>query len=330
MGGMRVREQTPGMDVDVVAARYGVEPAGVREMAGGVANRVFELGDDLVLRIPRAVEFEGDLRKEVAVIPVARQAGVRTPAVVEFDESRALIDAPHLVMERVHGNELGATAVGWTGGCSRSGAGPEVWEELGRQLAGLHRTHRQPIAGVPADDGGGDPREMVDELGGRGYLDRSTAYWLIGWFERLDDKFDRDAPAVLLHGDVAPQNLLVSEVGEYEALIDWGDAAWGPRGMEFAKLPLEQVALVLPSYRKTQESNQDGELEAAALWYHLSWGLSALPREPRTDQRHWTAPPASRLLGVLRFFASAPPSPWAELTEIKKVDRWHSSTPFLQ
>jgi hygromycin-B 7''-O-kinase len=301
---MTVREETPGMDVDVVAARYGVEPAGVRELAGGVASRVFELGNDLVLRVPRAAEFEGDLRKEVAVIPIARRAGVRTPAIVEFDESRALIDAPYVVMERVYGNELEATTDGR----------PEVWEELGSQLARLHRTHQQPIAGVLADDGGGDPREVVDELAGRGYLDRSTAYWLIGWFERLGDRFDRDAPVVLLHGDVAPQNLLVSEGGEYEALIDWGDAAWGPRGMEFAKLPLERVALVLPSYRETQESDQNGELEAAALWYHLSWGLSALPREPRTDQRHWTAPPASRLLGVLRFFASTPPSPWADLT----------------
>jgi aminoglycoside phosphotransferase (APT) family kinase protein len=155
---------------------------------------------------------------------------------------------------------------------------------------------------------------VVDELAGRGYLDRSTAYWLIGWFERLADKFDRDAPVVLLHGDVAPQNLLIGSAGGYEALIDWGDAVWGPRGMEFAKLPLERVASVLPSYREALESNQADDLEAAALWYHLSWGLAALPREPRPDQRHWTAPPAGRLLGVLRFFASGPPSPWADLT----------------
>lgn len=43
------------------------------------------------------------------MIPIARRAGVRTPAIVEFDESRALIDAPYVVMERVHGNELEAT-----------------------------------------------------------------------------------------------------------------------------------------------------------------------------------------------------------------------------
>src|SRR5688500_15232952 len=130
---MTVREETAGMDVDVVAARYGVEPAGVRQLAGGVASRVLELGNDLVLRVPRAAEFEGDLRKEVDVIPIARRAGVRTPAIVEFDESRALIDAPYVVMERVHGNELEATTDGR----------PEVWEELGSQLARLHRTHQQ-------------------------------------------------------------------------------------------------------------------------------------------------------------------------------------------
>jgi hypothetical protein len=95
-----------------------------------------------------------------------------------------------------------------------------------------------------------------------------------------------------------------------QALIDWGDAAWGRPGMEFAKLRLEHVVAVLRGYPRSEG------LEASILWFHLSWGISGLAKGPQPGQRHWTAPPASRLLGVLRFYASSPPAPWPEL--IKK------------
>jgi hypothetical protein len=102
--------------------------------------------------------------------------------------------------------------------------------------------------------------------------------------------------------------------GRLQAIIDWGDAAWGPPGMEFAKLTLEQVAATLPGYRRTTRAEG---LEASALWFHLSWGISGLTKDPQPGQRHWTAPPSSRLLGVLRFYASSPPQPWPGL--IKKT-----------
>ncbi|TWD81483.1 phosphotransferase family enzyme [Kribbella amoyensis] len=323
--------------VYAVAGRHGVAAGGVRELVGGVANRVYLLGDDLVLRVPRTAEFESDLRKEVQVIPGARLLGVRTPAVVEYDESQALIDAPYAVMERVHGTELADDARPVNGSGPAGSGGDGLWGELGVQLARVHRMAPSAVDGVPDDDGG-DPWRIVDELAQRGILDRAAADEFGGWFRRLAGRFDREAPYVLLHGDVAPQNLLVDETGGFAALIDWGDASWGPRGMEFAKLRLEQVAAILPSYRAaaaaddpgrgrrpgpaTESATADhepirfaeGELEAAALWFHLCWGLAGLGQAaPRPEYRHWTAPPAARLLGALRFFAGAPSSPWAGL-----------------
>ncbi|HEY0621339.1 MAG TPA: aminoglycoside phosphotransferase family protein [Kribbella sp.] len=303
---------TAGPTAEVLAAlasRYGVRLEAVREVPGGVANRAFVLGDGLFLRIPRAEAFAGDLRKEVAIIPVARAAGVRTPAIVDFDATRTLIDAPYLVVERVHATDLSTTQA----------AGHELWQELGSQVALLHGVSQEtPFEGVEHDDGGGDPRPTVERLATDGYLDAGTANWLLAWFDRLARRFPQDEPHVLLHGDLAPQNLLVED-GHLGALIDWGDAAWGPPGMEFAKLPLDQVAATLPSYnhqyRDQQGHNREG-MEAAALWYHLSWGLSGItkpPRPPEPHERHWTAPPASRLLGVLRFYAASPPDPWSAL-----------------
>ena len=287
---------------DVLAAfahRYGVPATAIQPVPGGVANRAFLLGDDFFLRIPREPAFVHDLRKEAEVIPVARAAGLRTPAIVEFDDSCALIDSPYMVVERVRGLDL-----------TNADSSEITWPELGRQLAILHALRPRPLPTVAADDGGGDPRRAVDELAHDGYLDPGTARWLTGWFDRLAARFPRDQPDVLLHGDVAPQNLLVdASTGGFRALIDWGDAAWGPPGMEFAKLPLADVAATLEGYG----AREAGVLEASALWFHLSWGLSGIAKGPRPGERHWTAPPASRLLGVLRFFAGSPPPPWSGL-----------------
>lgn len=287
-----------------IANRYGVRAAAIREVPGGVANHAFALGDDLFLRIPRGKEFEGDLHKEVAVIPVVRSAGVRTPAIVDFDSTRALVDAPYMVIEQLHGTDLIAAA-------TAEPPDDQLWQDLGTQIALLHQIPQTALDGVPTDDGGGDPRPTVDRLATLGYLDPGTADWLLGWFDRLATRFPQGQRPVLLHGDLAPQNLLTRH-NRLEALIDWGDAAWGPPGMEFAKLPLEQVAATLPAYQR--DSKSDGQLEAAALWFHLSWGLSGIAKPPRPNERHWTAPPASRLLGVLRFFAAGPPEPWSGLS----------------
>jgi aminoglycoside phosphotransferase (APT) family kinase protein len=225
--------------------------------------------------------------------------------------SRALIDAPYVVMERVHGAEP-----------------TDVSQGMAKQLARLHRVECTDIPGVPQDDRG-DPWRTVDGLAERGYLDGATAKWLSAWFTRLADRFDRNEPKVLIHGDVAAHNLLAGPNGELRALIDWGDAAWAPRAMDFAKLPLAHVATILPTYLhelQTLQNEQPSphhnpygvprveEVAAGVLWFHLDWGLGKLAAEPWPGQRHWTAPPGSRILGLLRFFASNPPAPWSTLT----------------
>lgn len=288
--------------VTAIGRRHGVPPEQVTEVAGGVANRGFGLGDALFLRVARP-GFEDDLRKESGVIPVARSAGVRTPAIIEYDDTRALIDAPYVVMERVDGIEPTEVPVG-----------------LAEQLARLHEAERTDLPGVPQDDSR-DPWQTVDELAERGYLDVGTASWLSDWFTRLADRFDRNEPKVLIHGDVAAHNLLAGPDGELRALIDWGDAAYAPRAMDFAKLPLEHVAAILPDYiRRLRTSGtgrhtaQEDEVAAAALWFHLHWGLGKLTANPWPGQRHWTAPRASRILALLRFFTGNPPAPWSTLT----------------
>ncbi|WP_327639819.1 aminoglycoside phosphotransferase family protein [Kribbella sp. NBC_00482] len=302
--------------VAAVARRHGVDPGELKEVAGGVANRGFVLGDELFLRVCRP-GFEADLLKETHVVPAARSVGVLTPAIVEYDDSGRLIAAPYVVMERVHGTEPTDLPTG-----------------LAEQLANLHQLEQRPasepdlsepdlskpdLSGLElpglAEDGWGDPWGTIDELADRGYVDPGTASWLTGWFTRLAERIDGSGPKVLIHGDVAAHNLLAGPDGDLRALIDWGDAAWAPRAMDFAKLPLTQVAELLPDYlRYSQSPESEEELAAAVLWFHLSWGLAKLPAAPWPGQRHWTAPTTSRLLNILHFFTTAPPQPWSGLT----------------
>ena len=166
------------------------------EVAGGVANRGFVLGDGLFLRVARP-GFEDDLRKETAVIPVARSAGVLTPAIVEYDDSRTT--------DRCAVRRDGASPRHRADRACRRG-----WRSNWRGCTGPSG----PTSPALPQDDGDDPWRTVDDLAERGYVDLGTAKWLSDWFTRLADRFDRNEPKVLIHGDVAAHNLLAGPDGE--------------------------------------------------------------------------------------------------------------------
>ncbi|TDW90625.1 phosphotransferase family enzyme [Kribbella pratensis] len=372
--------------VAAVARRHGVGPGELKEVAGGVANRGFVLGDELFLRVCRP-GYEADLLKETHVVPAARSVGVLTPAIVEYDDSRRLIAAPYAVMERVHGTEPTELPTALAEQLARlhqlkrapestpnrakpasaESAGPESGgaeparaesrsaessraesgraEPAGAVSSGAESSGAEPVGAESShaasgcagsgcaesggaggglvgvgllgvvEDGWGDPWRTIDELAERGYVDPGTASWLTGWFTRLAEHIDGSRPNVLIHGDVAAHNLLAGPDGDLRALIDWGDAAWAPPAMDFAKLPLTQVAALLPDYlRHAHSPESEEEFAAAVLWFHLFWALAKLPAAPWPGQRHWTAPTTSRLLNILHFFTTSPPAPWSGLT----------------
>lgn len=306
----------------VIAARCGVRAKEVRAVASGVANFVYSVGDELVLRIPRSEAFVADLCKEAVVIPVARRFGVRTPEVVAFDGGCSEVGVPFMVLRRVVGVDLASPELAG----SSLGGTEQVFQQVGRELAKLHRVTSGAVAEraeIPLQGDAGDPRSLVEGLRADGMIDTEATRWLGGWFDRLSargvvgEQLEQQR-LVLVHGDIAPQNLLVSPNGaELRGIVDWGDAMWAEPAVEFAKMPLVSVPAMLDGYREVGGDEQDfglAELEARVLWYHLMWALARLKDPaPMPGQRHWTAPPASRLLGILRFFASGPPAPWADL-----------------
>ncbi|MET7460215.1 aminoglycoside phosphotransferase family protein [Nonomuraea sp. NPDC005501] len=296
-----------------IAGRHGITAEQVRPLPAGVANRVFLLGDDLVLRIPRTKQFLPDLVKEVAVIPAALHAGVRTPEVVAFDDTCSVVDVPYMVLARARGTDLADLDL-------PAADADRVHHQVGRELAKLHRLSpatAPDLPAVPVEDDA-DPWALTDRLLVAGWIDAEAARWLTGWFDRLSAHLPADPSPVLVHGDIAPQNLLVSPAtAELNGIVDWGDAQWADPAVDFAKMPLTGIPAMLDGYRQATGERTSGSTpswEARVLWFHLTWALGRLPDPvPRPGERHWTAPPAGRLLGLLRFFASAPPAPWADL-----------------
>ncbi|MGN9844330.1 phosphotransferase family protein [Nonomuraea sp. H19] len=297
-----------------IAGRHGFAAEEVRPIPAGVANHVFLLGNDLVLRIPRTEQFLPDLVKEAAVIPAARKAGVRTPDVVAFDDTCSVVDVPYMVLARAPGADLVRLTL-------PAAVTNRVFQQVGRELAMLHRLSPATASDlpIPTDDGTADPWALTSRLLAEGWIDAEAAGWLTGWFDRLSVHLPADPPLVLVHGDIAPQNLLVSpETAQLTGIVDWGDAHWADSAIEFAKIPLTGIPAMLDGYRQEAGDGTAANTpawEARVLWFHLMWALGRLPDPvPRPDERHWTAPPASRLLGLLRFFTSAPPAPWGDLT----------------
>jgi aminoglycoside phosphotransferase (APT) family kinase protein len=239
--------------------------------------------------VPRSPETAADLRKEAALIPVAERAGIRTPAVVAFDDA-----VPFLVVERVPGADLAGR---------RRTAG--LLRQVGRELAAIHGLDPPP---VPVDAARVTPEALLDDLWTAGHLDAENAEWLAGCFARLPPP----GPAlVLIHGDLAPQNLIAAG-DRLTGIVDWGDAMLADPATDFAKMPLTDVPAMLAGYR---EITPDGPSEAGILRHHLLWALGRLgDPAPRPGERHWTAPPASRLTSLLRFFATDAAGSWRVLT----------------
>jgi len=298
-----------------IARRHGATAESVRPIPSGVANHVFHLGEDLVLRIPRTRRFLLDLVKEAAVIPAARGAGVRTPEVVTFDDTCSEVNVPYMVLTRAPGVDLARLALS-------TAETDHVFHQVGQELAKLHRLSATKVAdlgAIPVDDDATDPRALTLRLLAEGWIDADASRWLTGWIDRLSAHLPADPPQVLLHGDIAPQNLLVSsDTAQLTGIVDWGDAQWADPAIEFAKTPLTGIPAMLDGYRQeTGEATSPStrSWEARVLLIHLTWALARLADPaPNSGARHWTAPPASRLLGLLRFFTSSPPAPWTDLT----------------
>ena len=302
----------PQVSADVLRAiseRHGLDAKGFSRLRNvGIFNAIYLLGSEYVLRVPRnALPFVDAIRKESIAVPAVRATGVRTPALVAFDDSLELLPVPYAVYERVHGETLGLLDLEPTDT-------PKVWNELGRDLALLHLgvSEDGPVSGLEPEPLP-DPRPLPEELASAGHFTSMEARWLSAWLDRL-------APAALTpverrfrHGDIQTTNVMVRAGSlDYLALIDWGACGWGDPAEDFAGIPLRAVPSMLAGYRELAMLPEDDMAEARILWRHLQISLYLLSRPPQPGLS-WAERPTGMFMEVMRFFLDPPEERWRGL-----------------
>ncbi|MGO2721320.1 phosphotransferase family protein [Brachybacterium tyrofermentans] len=308
-------EDTPfADDVQAVATHFGVAEVDVVPVpTQGQVNLTVFLGEELVLRVPRAPRASEQFEKEAQVIPMVRAAGVPTPELVHHDSGCLIASVPTMVLRRVHGATLAEGVLDPSGRRRALGS-------LGEILRALHRIRRSDVGvgGAIPEPFTFSPSEVLGRLVEAGEIGSVQHDWLLEQFALLRPEGPRQADPVLLHRDVSPSNVMIDHGGQVTALLDWGCAEWGSPARDLVGLPIRDMPDLLAGYRSASGGalSADGPdagtaLERDALWYHLYLALARLLKEPSTSEdRNWAAPRSATLIDLLAFTAGMSPESW--------------------
>ncbi len=252
--------------VDAILAAHGFSSPWTLLNATGVANRIYATAD-IVLRVatdhPQAVP---DARTESVAAPAAREAGIRTPRLLVFDDSPALVSGPFSIWERVRGETLGSAGMDIR-------RRKRVWGQVGEEIARLHgRVHACP-----------DPHGYLDTPGYELNLEPTLARLVdAGSASRkvereIEQLLGELAPHVVaaghercfVHNDLHEMNVMCTRAGDLLALIDWGDAGWGDPALDFAAVPLEMIPAGLEGYGAANRIKLGPFPEARIIWAKL-------------------------------------------------------------
>jgi aminoglycoside phosphotransferase (APT) family kinase protein len=294
--------------LNAIVARHGlrIDRPIVPVESAGVVHALWRLGSDLLLRVPKDEAMcLADHRCEAVAIPLASDAGVRTPRLVVFDDSLEMLPVPYSIVEYIRGENL-------TNLRPIDDHYRQTYEQLGEQLALLHRatvpSSAHPWLRVPGDS----PAEaLFDEVVAAGLLHVDGVAWLRDVCDRLDGVIVEagSPPSVLLHNDIKPDNVMLDEAGHVH-LIDWGDCGYGDPADDFHALPMRAIEPILRGYRLTEVG--DPSLEARIVRVVVARSLSTLRRTPLLGPS-WYRPIAATLFDLLTF-AIDEPSTWNRWT----------------
>jgi aminoglycoside phosphotransferase (APT) family kinase protein len=201
----------------------------VRLGARGWDNQLWRLGDDLAVRLPWATQSaDALLRKEHTWVPaLAPHLPLRIPVPQRLGEPSERFPRPWIVTT-------------WVQGTPADRAPATRAAESAEALAGfLTALHRPAPRDAPSGRGRGGPlsdtaagfAEQLTEATKRGLLpdpDGVRAVW-----EDAAAAPEWTGPAVWLHGDLHPANILTAD-GTFCGVIDFGDLCAGDPALDLA------------------------------------------------------------------------------------------------
>jgi aminoglycoside phosphotransferase (APT) family kinase protein len=245
------------------------------ELGEGWDNAVFRLGDDLAVRVPRRAVSATLIEHEQRWLPeLSRRLPVPVPAPVRVGVPGCGYPwrwsiVPWLPGEPAHQVSIANAAFGTS---------------LAEFLVALHEpavvdAPQNPWRGVPLAARTPSLHEYLDRAGG--LVDRAAV--LAEWQQTLSaTAWSR--PAVWIHGDLHPGNLLVHQ-GRLSAVIDFGDLTAGDPATDLSvawMLPAESRRGFRAAYGATILGDGDTWLRARA--WALLLGLAHLAHS-RGDDR---------------------------------------------
>jgi aminoglycoside phosphotransferase (APT) family kinase protein len=238
----------------------------ITPLASGWDNTIFRLGDELLVRLPRrqlsAVLVEHEQRwlpvlapRLPLPIPVALRDGRPSPSYPWAWSVCRWFPGTVAAMTPLGHDESGALVLGEFVRAMNQPAPPDAPEN--------------PYRGVPLADRDEVMRERVGQLGGLLDAPAVTARWeealaLPPW----------SGPALWLHGDLHPANLLVHR-GRFSAVIDFGDLTSGDPATDLAVAWMLFPAFLRAAFRRAA-GEVDDDTWARARGWALSLGVAFL------------------------------------------------------
>ncbi|HEU5130174.1 MAG TPA: phosphotransferase [Glycomyces sp.] len=197
----------------------------LRRVEGGWDNRMWRLGEDLAVRLPRTPRAPALLRKEHRWLPrIAPRLPLPVPVPVRAGAPSDRF--PHFW-----------TVTTWVAGEPADRA-PIARAHAAEALAAfLKALHRPAPAGAPADPHRGAPLGALAEEADRRFRamaesGEDTAALEAVWNDALAAP-EWDGPPLWLHGDLHPANVVVED-GTLAGVIDFGDLCSGDPAADLA------------------------------------------------------------------------------------------------